>query len=29
MAALLGLEAEGAFGAGPVLYWHTHNALPL
>jgi len=29
MAALLGLEAEGAFGAGPVLYWHTHNAFPL
>ena len=29
MAALLGLEAEGAFGSGPVLYWHTHNAFPI
>ena len=27
MAALLRLREEGAFGAGPVLYWHTHNAL--
>ena len=28
MAALLALREKGAFGAGPVLYWHTHNALP-
>jgi D-cysteine desulfhydrase len=28
MAALLALRSEGAFGEGPVLYWHTHNALP-
>jgi D-cysteine desulfhydrase len=27
MAALLGLRREGGFGQGPVLYWHTHNAL--
>jgi D-cysteine desulfhydrase len=27
MAALLALRDEGAFGRGPVLYWHTHNAL--
>jgi D-cysteine desulfhydrase len=27
MAALLELRAEGAFGEGPVLYWHTHDAL--
>ena len=27
MAALLALREEHAFGAGPVLYWHTHNAL--
>jgi D-cysteine desulfhydrase len=27
MAALLALNARGAFGGGPVLYWHTHNAL--
>ena len=27
MAALLRLREEGAFGEGPVLYWHTHNAL--
>jgi D-cysteine desulfhydrase len=29
MAALLALRDEGAFGEGPVLYWHTHNALIL
>jgi D-cysteine desulfhydrase len=29
MAALLGLRDEGAFGDGPVLYWHTHNALTM
>jgi D-cysteine desulfhydrase len=28
MAALLALRDEGALGDGPVLYWHTHNALP-
>jgi D-cysteine desulfhydrase len=28
MAGLLALRDEGAFGSGPVLYWHTHNALP-
>jgi D-cysteine desulfhydrase len=27
MAALLALNDRGAFGDGPVLYWHTHNAL--
>jgi D-cysteine desulfhydrase len=27
MAALLALNERGAFGDGPVLYWHTHNAL--
>lgn len=27
MAALLGLREEGRFGAGPVLYWHTHDRL--
>jgi D-cysteine desulfhydrase len=26
MAGLLALREEGAFGGGPVLYWHTHNA---
>jgi D-cysteine desulfhydrase len=26
MAALLALNERGAFGDGPVLYWHTHNA---
>jgi D-cysteine desulfhydrase len=26
MAALLALNREGAFGAGPVLYWHTYRA---
>jgi D-cysteine desulfhydrase len=29
MAALLALREESAFGDGPVLYWHTHNAFPL
>ena len=28
MAALLALRGEGALAPGPVLYWHTHNALP-
>lgn len=27
-AALLELNREGRFGAGPVLYWHTYRALP-
>jgi D-cysteine desulfhydrase len=27
VAGLLALRAEGAFGEGPVLYWHTHDAL--
>jgi len=27
MAGLLRMRDEGAFGAGPVLFWHTHNAL--
>jgi D-cysteine desulfhydrase len=27
MAALIALNERGAFGEGPVLYWHTHNAL--
>lgn len=27
MAALLALRERGVFGAGPVLYWHTANAL--
>lgn len=27
MAALLALRDEGAFGRGPVLYWHTADAL--
>jgi D-cysteine desulfhydrase len=27
MAALLALNERGSFGEGPVLYWHTHNAL--
>jgi D-cysteine desulfhydrase len=27
MAGLLRLREEGAFGRGPVLFWHTHNAL--
>jgi D-cysteine desulfhydrase len=27
MAGLLQLREEGAFGRGPVLFWHTHNAL--
>jgi D-cysteine desulfhydrase len=27
VAALLALNERGAFGDGPVLYWHTHNAL--
>jgi D-cysteine desulfhydrase len=27
MAALLALRERGALGAGPALYWHTHNAL--
>jgi D-cysteine desulfhydrase len=26
VAALLGLRERGAFGAGPVLYWHTYGA---
>jgi D-cysteine desulfhydrase len=26
VAALLGLNARGAFGEGPVLYWHTYSA---
>ena len=25
-AALLELNRTGAFGAGPVLYWHTYRA---
>ena len=25
VAALLGLNASGAFGEGPVLYWHTYS----
>ena len=28
MAALLALLEDGRLGAGPVLYWHTYNALP-
>lgn len=27
MAALLALRARGELGDGPLLYWHTHNAL--
>lgn len=27
MAALIALNERGTFGEGPVLYWHTHNAL--
>jgi D-cysteine desulfhydrase len=27
MAALLGMREAGELGAGPVLYWHTHDAL--
>jgi D-cysteine desulfhydrase len=27
MAGLLALRGEGALSPGPVLYWHTHNAL--
>ena len=27
MAALLALRERGELGDGPVLYWHTHNAL--
>jgi D-cysteine desulfhydrase len=27
MAALLALREQGELGEGPVLYWHTHNAL--
>ncbi len=28
VAGLLALDAEGAFGRGPVLYWHTYHAMP-
>lgn len=27
MAGLVELRAQGAFGEGPLLYWHTHDAL--
>ncbi len=29
MAALIGLRRSGKLGDGPVLYWHTYNAIPL
>jgi D-cysteine desulfhydrase len=29
MAGLIALRKSGALGMGPVLYWHTYNALPL
>ncbi|HEU4758440.1 MAG TPA: pyridoxal-phosphate dependent enzyme [Dehalococcoidia bacterium] len=29
VAALMGLRRRGELGDGPVLYWHTYNALPL
>ena len=29
MAAVLDMLEDGRLGAGPVLYWHTYNALPL
>jgi D-cysteine desulfhydrase len=29
MAAVLGMLEDGRLGDGPVLYWHTYNALPL
>ena len=28
MAALLALRERGELGEGPLVYWHTHNALP-
>ncbi len=29
MAALLGMLEDGRLSEGPILYWHTYNALPL
>lgn len=29
MAALLGMLEDGQLQGGPILYWHTYNALPL
>jgi D-cysteine desulfhydrase len=29
MAALAALRSQGGFAPGPVLYWHTHNSVPL